>query len=109
MGFFACLLFFVSCRSVYCVIGLLWSNCSQTTIFQSPNVVKKVVNGVCIAAKVLGVILSVNDVADILGLSRAYAYNLFHTEGFPTIHIGKRMMVRKEKFFEWLLAQEQEA
>lgn len=54
-------------------------------------------------------ILSVNDVADILGLSRAYAYNLFHTEGFPTIHIGKRMMVRKEKFFEWLLAQEQEA
>lgn len=53
-------------------------------------------------------ILSVNDVADILGLSRAYAYNLFHAKGFPTIHIGKRMMVRKEKFFEWLLAQEQE-
>lgn len=53
-------------------------------------------------------ILTVNDVADILGLSRAYAYNLFHAEGFPTIHIGKRMMVRKEKFFEWLLMQEQE-
>lgn len=53
-------------------------------------------------------ILSVNDVADILGLSRAYAYNLFHTAGFPAIRIGKRMMVRKEKFYEWLLAQEQE-
>lgn len=55
------------------------------------------------------IILTVTDVADILGLSRAYAYNLFHAEGFPTITLGKRMIVRKERFFEWLISQEKEA
>ncbi len=50
--------------------------------------------------------LSADDIADILGISRAYAYNLFHAEGFPTITLGKRRLVRKEKFFAWLEERE---
>lgn len=50
--------------------------------------------------------LSADDIADILGISRAYAYNLFHAEGFPTITLGKHRLVRKEKFFAWLEERE---
>lgn len=46
--------------------------------------------------------LNADDICDILHISRAYAYNLFYAEGFPTINLGKRKMVRKEKFFKWL-------
>lgn len=46
--------------------------------------------------------LSADDIKDILNVSRAFAYNLFYAEGFPAIVLGKRKMVRKEKFFKWL-------
>lgn len=46
--------------------------------------------------------LDANDIARTLGISRANAYNLFHTEGFPTLHIGKRMMCSKDRFTEWM-------
>ena len=37
--------------------------------------------------------LSAEDVAQVLGISRANAYTLMHSKGFPTIKIGKRMTV----------------
>lgn len=46
--------------------------------------------------------LNAEEVADILGIARNSAYNLMHTEGFPTIHIGRRMVVPKEKLFQWI-------
>ena len=46
--------------------------------------------------------LDANDIAQALGISRANAYNLFHTAGFPTLRIGKRMMCPKDKFTEWM-------
>ncbi len=45
------------------------------------------------------------DVAQVLGISKANAYNLMHAKGFPTIHIGKRMVVPKNRFMEWMEAQ----
>jgi predicted DNA-binding transcriptional regulator AlpA len=45
----------------------------------------------------LPVSLSAPDVAQVLGISRAGAYNLLRSKGFPTIHIGKRMIVPKDK------------
>jgi len=51
-------------------------------------------------------ILNVNDVAGILGVSRAFAYNLFHSEDFPVIIIGKRRIVKKESFLNWLRKKE---
>jgi excisionase family DNA binding protein len=50
----------------------------------------------------LPVSLSAPDVAQVLGISRAGAYNLLRSKGFPTIHIGKRMIVPKDKLLAWL-------
>jgi excisionase family DNA binding protein len=46
--------------------------------------------------------LSADDVAQVLGISRANAYELMHSEGFPTLRIGKRMTVPKDKLIEWI-------
>ena len=46
--------------------------------------------------------LSAEDVAQVLGISRANAYTLMHSKGFPTIRIGKRMTVPKDKLIEWI-------
>lgn len=46
--------------------------------------------------------LSAEDVAQVLGISRANAYTLMHSKGFPTIKIGKRMTVPKDKLIAWI-------
>ena len=46
--------------------------------------------------------LSAEDVAQVLGISRANAYELMHSEGFPTLKIGKRITVPKDKLIEWI-------
>ena len=53
----------------------------------------------------LPITLSANQVAQVLGISRANAYSLMHAKGFPTIQIGKRMVVPKNKLIEWMEVQ----
>jgi len=53
--------------------------------------------------------LNARDVAAVLGISKANAYFLFHAEGFPSIRIGKRLMVCKDKFLMWLDGQQKGA
>ena len=53
----------------------------------------------------LPITLSANQVAQVLGISRANAYTLMHSKGFPTIQIGKRMVVPKDKLIKWMEAQ----
>lgn len=53
----------------------------------------------------LPVTLCANQIAQVLGISRANAYVLMHSKGFPTIRIGKRMIVPKDKFLEWMEMQ----
>ena len=55
----------------------------------------------------LPVILSASDVAAVLGISRAKAYQLFHRLDFPTLKLDKRLLVRRELFFQWLDKQAQ--
>ena len=51
----------------------------------------------------LPVILSVSQIADVMGISRAGAYNLAKSQGFPSIRVGvKRLCTPKVKFIEWL-------
>ena len=50
----------------------------------------------------LPVALNALQVAAMLGISRAGAYNLMRSEGFPTLHIGNRMVVPKDKLLAWL-------
>ena len=49
--------------------------------------------------------LRADDIAAVLGISRAGAYNLMNAKGFPTIHIGRRMVVPRDKFVEWMEQQ----
>ena len=49
--------------------------------------------------------LSAEDISQVLGISRANAYALMHSKGFPTLKIGKRMTVPKDKLMEWMEKQ----
>ncbi len=53
----------------------------------------------------LPITLCAEEVAKVLGISRAGAYTLMHAQGFPTIQIGKRMVVPKDKLLAWMEAQ----
>ena len=53
----------------------------------------------------LPLMLSVPEVAVVLGISRAGAYELVRSDGFPVLKIGSRIVVPKEKFIEWVNAQ----
>ena len=46
----------------------------------------------------LPLILSVTEVAAVLGISRAGAYELVHGNEFPALKIGSRIVVPKDKF-----------
>ena len=50
----------------------------------------------------LPLMLSVPDVASVLGISRAGAYELVRSDGFPALRIGSRIVVPKEKFMDWI-------
>lgn len=50
----------------------------------------------------LPIMLNADTIAQTLGISRAGAYELMHRKGFPTLRIGKRMMVSKEHFIQWI-------
>ena len=46
--------------------------------------------------------LSVPEVAAVLGISRAGAYELARSKGFPSLSIGSRIVVPKDKFIAWI-------
>ena len=47
--------------------------------------------------------LSVSELAAQLGVSLPKAYELVQTPGFPTIHIGSRILIPIDAFREWLV------
>lgn len=50
----------------------------------------------------LPAMLTAAELAGALGISRAGAYALIHRKGFPTLRIGKRLMVPKDKLVAWI-------
>ena len=46
--------------------------------------------------------LNVIQVAAVLGISRAGAYELVRSEGFPALKIGSRIVVPKDKLQAWI-------
>lgn len=50
----------------------------------------------------LPLMLSVPEVARVLNISRAGAYELVHSSGFPPLRIGARIVVPKEKLIAWI-------
>lgn len=49
----------------------------------------------------LPLMLSVPEMAAALGISRAGAYELARSEGFPALRIGTRIVIPKDKLQEW--------
>ena len=50
----------------------------------------------------LPLFLNAEMVAKVLGVSISSAYELMHEKDFPTLRVGSRMVVPKEKFIEWV-------
>ncbi len=50
----------------------------------------------------LPLFLNAGQVAQVLGVAAASAYELMHEAGFPTLRVGSRMVVPKEKFIQWV-------
>ncbi len=50
----------------------------------------------------LPLFLNAELVAKALGVSPSSGYELMHEAGFPTLRIGSRMVVPKEKFVRWV-------
>ena len=53
----------------------------------------------------LPLMMNMTDVAAVLGISRAGAYKLAHSADFPAFQIGRRIVVSREKFVDWLNRQ----
>ncbi len=53
----------------------------------------------------LPLVLNADEVAKVLGISRSNVYCLMHAKGFPTMTIGKRMVVTRDKLVEWMEKQ----
>ena len=53
----------------------------------------------------LPLMLSVPEMAAVLGISRAGAYELARSEGFPALRIGTRIVIPKDKLQEWVNKQ----
>ena len=50
----------------------------------------------------LPLMLNVQDVADVLGIGLAYAYEVAHRQDFPAITLGSRIIVPRDKFMAWI-------
>lgn len=50
----------------------------------------------------LPLFLNAELVAKVLGVSPSSSYELMHEPEFPTLRIGNRMVVPKEKFIQWV-------
>ena len=46
--------------------------------------------------------LNAKTVAEVLGIAQSSAYELMHSKDFPTVKVGSRMVVPKERFIEWV-------
>ncbi len=50
----------------------------------------------------LPLFLNAKTVARVLGISPSSGYELMHRQDFPTLKIGNRIVVPKERFVQWV-------
>ncbi len=53
----------------------------------------------------LPLMLSVPELASVLGISRAGVYELVKEKGFPSLTIGSRILVPRDKLVAWIDAK----
>ena len=54
-------------------------------------------------------ILSVEDLQQVLGIGRHTAYDLVNRTDFPTIRLGRKILVPRDALMRWLDRQTQDA
>ncbi|MBO7426620.1 MAG: helix-turn-helix domain-containing protein [Clostridiales bacterium] len=47
-------------------------------------------------------VMNASQVAEYLGISKQGAYNLMNSASFPTLRVGKRLLVSTDRFLEWI-------
>ena len=47
-------------------------------------------------------VYSIQEVADLLGISKSYAYELARKGIFPVLELGTKRVIPKEKFNKWV-------
>ena len=47
-------------------------------------------------------VYTVSEIAELLGIAKIKAYELAKSKDFPAIQIGRRIIIPKERFHEWL-------
>ena len=52
--------------------------------------------------------LTVTDLAKVLGIGKAYAYDLCNSGDIPSVKIGKGNIIPKQAFIDWLYDNEKE-
>jgi predicted DNA-binding transcriptional regulator AlpA len=50
----------------------------------------------------LPLFLNVKDLSSAIGIAPSSCYELMHEKDFPSIRIGKRLVVPRDKFIEWV-------
>jgi excisionase family DNA binding protein len=60
-----------------------------------------------ISKEQIPLVLSTREVAEILGISLPFCYELFRSEDFPSFRIAKRWLVKREALFDWIDNQTQ--
>ncbi len=57
---------------------------------------------VCTSIEDLPAMLSISQVASALNISRSSAYELAHCKNFPSMLIGSRIIVPKDRLMAWI-------
>ena len=52
----------------------------------------------------LPLLLNVKQLADLLGVSDSSVYELIQEDDFPSLRIGKRIVIQKEELRKWISA-----
>lgn len=53
-------------------------------------------------------VYSIQEAANLLGISRSYAYELVRNGTIPALELGKKRVIPKEKFVAWINGKESE-
>ncbi|NCB75026.1 MAG: DNA-binding protein [Clostridia bacterium] len=53
----------------------------------------------------LPLMLNVQDVSDVLGIGLAHTYEVVRRKDFPSITLGSRIIIPRDKLMEWLERQ----
>lgn len=51
------------------------------------------------------VTMTVNEMADTVGISRCYAYRLISNGSIPVIRLGRKILIRRDDLEKWLEEQ----